>query len=228
MSSYARQKTPLQSTMIFKSALLHLGIFCAFTFKTVFFPSEPIIYQAAIRVDLVGLPEKKIQKVAPAKKPSPKKVSLQKPEKKNIKQIKKSQKQALDRIKALMAIEDSLKKQEERPAAQIKGNRISPGTALAGLDKMEYLDYIGELDSHVKQHWTLPEWLADGDFSARAHVKIDEFGYVVHKKIIRSSNNPTYDSLVMKAIDDASPFPKPPDQYADLVKVDGIVFGFPE
>lgn len=47
------------------SLIFHILIFLFFTFKTIFFPSEPIQFLSAVRVDIVDLPDK-IDKIPPA------------------------------------------------------------------------------------------------------------------------------------------------------------------
>src|SRR5690606_37374213 len=114
-------------------------------------------------------------------------------------EIKKKQSKALDQIKALQAIEDEVKKNKESEKKQqpIKGNVLAAGTALRGLNKLDYDTYIGDIDQQIKANWVLPEWLANANLRARVLVKIDDRGYVIRKDMILSSNNPTYDSLVL-------------------------------
>jgi colicin import membrane protein len=80
----------------------------------------------------------------------------------------------------------------------------------------------------VKEKWALPEWLAKRELKAQARVRLDENGEVVFREIVRSSGNPTYDEFVLKTIDQAVPFPKPPEKFVAIIKVQGILLGFPE
>lgn len=225
--------------MIIASVLFHTGVVCLFTLKILFFPTENINYQAAIRVDLVSLPDKQAD-AAPATattapKPEPVEVTpLVKTQPKAVKDntkidLKKKQNKALEQLKALQSLEDEVKNSKDSPkkTRPIKGNVLAAGTAIKGLNKLDYDTYIGDIDSQIKSNWVLPEWLAKSGLRARALVKIDEHGYVVKKELILSSKNPTYDSLVMEAIDRSSPFPAPPEKFINLVGVDGIIFQFP-
>jgi colicin import membrane protein len=224
------------------SLIVHGTLFAVLLLRTVFFPSQAINYEAAIRVDVVGMPEKNRRLPDPVKekKAEPKKEGIdkvltkkKKPAKKIValKNSKPSRDQLLKRFEALHDIEKT-KKAKPKKGTQgdglVRGNRLSPGTALKGLSKLNYESYIGSLDQHVKKYWLLPEWLADSDLKAQALILLDDKGYVVRKMLVQPSGNQTYDNLVLEAIDKASPFPMPPDKFVDIVAVDGIVFGFPE
>lgn len=47
------------------SVALHVIAVAAFTIKTVFYPSEPLVLEETIRVDIVSLPDKSMQKLPP-------------------------------------------------------------------------------------------------------------------------------------------------------------------
>lgn len=203
-------------------------------FKIVFFPSKPLIYQSSVRVDLVGLPDKvksqKAQKAPEVKAPAQKKIE---PKNKKSLNLKKKQNDSLKRLQAIQSIEDSLQKSERKPEENqkqelVKGNIISEGTVLKGLQKLDYDKYISQIDTHIKNHWVLPEWLVQSSLKASVLVKFDEDGYVILKTIVISSGQKEYDNLVLQAIDQASPFPTPPHKFKNLVKIDGIIFRFPE
>ena len=93
---------------------------------------------------------------------------------------------------------------------------------------MQFDAYISDLDRQIKKYWALPEWLARGQLTARAMVRIDSSGQVVEKRITRSSGNSTYDSLILKAIEDATPFPVPPEKFQGILGSEGVIFGFPD
>lgn len=261
------------------SFALHALLLSFFTLKAVFFTPEQIDFTQAVRVDMVGLPDKVDPKTLPppveakenpkpAEKPAPtpapvvekpvekappKKVQAVKPElpkhqpKKddgiNLEKNKANQQSAIDKLKAMAALEkikdevaEEKKKATPPPgtgkddtgAAKIKGNVVSPGTSLTGLTKLQHETYGADLDRHIKQHWALPEWLAKRDLKAQARVFIDSRGNILDRKIVKSSGNPSYDEEVLSTIDKAAPFPAPPDKFQALVSVDGILIGFPE
>lgn len=255
------------------SFALHALIFSIFTLKAVFFTPESIDFTQAVRVDIVGLPdkvepktlpppaaeeakpslpqkekplEKSAPKVAEKKIPTPVETVKTPPPQKNedgvnIEKVKSKQQSAIEKLKALTALEkikeEASKENSQNPVgagkadggvAKIKGNVLSPGTSLTGLAKLQHDTYAADLDNHIKQNWSLPEWLAKRDFKAQAKVFIDSRGNILGRKIVKSSGNPNYDEEVLATIDRSAPFPAPPDKFLAIVSVDGILIGFPE
>lgn len=259
------------------SFVLHIALLCFFTVKAVFFTQEPIDFSQAVRVDIVGLPEKvepttlpppaqeeakpalpekekpqekppekpvvkPLEKVA-EKKPTPVE-PLKQPAHKaedavNLEKVKSKQQSALEKLKAMAALEKIKQEAEktkntpgqgksETGAQKIKGNILSPGTSLTGLSKLQHDSYAADLDRHIKDNWSLPEWLAKRDFKAQARVFIDSRGNILDRKIVKSSGNPSYDEEVLATIDRSAPFPAPPEKFVAIVSVDGILIGFPE
>lgn len=251
---------------IFKSSLklsliAHVVIALVFTVRAYFFTAEPIDYSAAVRVDIVALPDKldpsqvtlakeeekpapkpkatpevKVEPkkpVAETKKPEPDTVNLKKTKSKQEEALEKLKRQAaLDKIKNQIENEskanDTGKSENKQKITQVKGNILSPGTALTGLNKLQHENYVGTLDQHIKQNWALPEWLAKRDLKARARVRLDETGKIISREIIKTSGDENYDEHVLGTIDRSAPFPAPPEKFAAIVSVQGIVIGFPE
>jgi len=253
------------------SFALHALLISFFTLKTVFFTPEQIDYTQAIRVDMVGLPDKvdpktpppaakeepkpalptkeepkPVEKVVekktpPAPKPEPIKTVAKKEDGVNLEKVKSKQQSAIEKLKAMAALEKikeevAAEKTKNPPGAgksdtgaqKIKGNVLSPGTSLTGLAKLQHDTYAADLDRHIKQNWTLPEWLANRDYKAQALVYIDSRGNILGRKIVKSSGNPSYDEEVLNTIDRSAPFPAPPEKFLAIVSVDGILVGFPE
>ncbi|MFP5518306.1 MAG: TonB family protein [Bdellovibrionia bacterium] len=263
------EKNSLQQGVIVSFAL-HAFIVSVFTLKAVFFTETPIDFSSAIRVDIVGLPDKldpntvlppksdeskastppKSQpeesaanepapvtaKPAEAKKELPKKSEK---ESINLEKTKAQQNAALNKLKALSALE-KIKQDVQKEKSQtsgnsqtaenivVKGNVINPGTSLTGLEKIQHESYLSDLDRHIKQNWSLPEWLAQQDLKAQVHVQIDKNGMLVAKKLLRSSGNSMYDDYAMETIEKSIPFPKPPEKFSAIMEVKGIIVGFPE
>lgn len=251
------------------SFALHAFLLAIFTIKAAFFTPETIDFTQAVRVDIVGLPEKIESQVPPpskeeAKPTLPEKATPQeKPvekvvEKKStpaepvkaqpqktedaisLEKVKSKQQSALEKLKAMAALEKikneaAAEKQKAASeaaksdaSAKVKGNILSPGTSLTGLSKLQHDTYAADLDHHIKQNWSLPEWLAKRELKAQARVFIDSRGNILGRKIVKSSGNPSYDEEVLATIDRSSPFPAPPDKFLAIVSVDGILIGFPE
>lgn len=237
------------------SASAHMLLLSMFLVKAVFFATDMDNFEAAVRVDIVDLPDKitnqtaspeppKIEPTPPAPEekkveapPAPEPVQIpvksepKKPEAIDLKKTKAQQKDALNKLKSLSAIEKIKEEMKKKPSdtkstTQFKGNMISPGTELRGVNKLQHESYRGEVYRKAKESWLLPEWLARTQLQALVLVKIDERGFVVYKRITKSSGNPAYDEAVLEAINRASPFPAPPSKFKDMLAIDGVTIEF--
>lgn len=158
-----------------------------------------------------------------------------------LEKINSTQQQAIDKMKSIAALEkiqndvqkEHLKQLESKGKRQdgsikVRGNVLAPGTALTGLAKLQHDKYASDLDHHIKEHWSLPEWLSKRDLAAQVKVYFDERGNIIRRKIVKSSGNQSYDEEVLATIDRSAPFPAPPEKFISMVEVDGILIGFPE
>ncbi len=237
------------------SVALHLCVLALLTLRAVFYPTEPLVLERAIRVDMVGLPDKQAKlpptkaEAKPEPKPEPKvepKPEPAKPDKVvlpdkpkpptdsvkiNLDKAKAKQDSALKRLEALRRLEAEAAANKAKPAAApalVKGNELSPGSSLTGIAKLENDGYLTSIDSHVKRHWDVPNFLANANLSASIVIYLDERGNVIKKRMVRSSGNQIFDQTVLSAIEKASPFPTPPRKLVNIFMVDGIQLGFPE
>lgn len=163
------------------------------------------------------------KKVADEKKPETKE------------KVKDQQKASLDRLKALAKIKEMKSKKDAEKAAkgegagqEYKGNILSEGNSLTGVEKLQHDQYLGKLDSHIKNNWKLPAWLTNKSYSTAILVRFDEKGLVLDKRVIRSSGNSAFDAEAMQAIANSVPFPEPPEHLVSYFKVRGIELRFPE
>jgi len=233
------------------SVIFHMIVLGAFSLKTFLFSSPTIDYTSAIRVDIVGLPDKITspkpqQKAEETKedkkeeKPSPpKKEEVKKPEEKVVpqakakKDVKDIQKNALEKLKALDKIKNTVNNEKKQNDAierlkkqEYRGNNLAAGNSLTGTDKFQYDAYIGELDSHVKGFWDLPRWLSEDVLKTVVKVKIDSRGFVIFKQIVVSSGNQAYDEVAIQTVTKASPFPVPPPKFSGTLEVHGFNIEF--
>jgi len=167
--------------------------------------------------------------IPPVEKTDPDELVL-KPKKAAEAPPKKDLMGALDRIKALSKIESESK--SERPshpsATVIKGNKISKGTSLEGDAKeAAQASYYDSLRAKLQENWALPVWIARQNLDAQVRVYIDPYGRVRSYRFMKVSGNEQFDSAIKKALDDSQPFPRPPDDLASSLLVDGILVGFP-
>ena len=230
------------------SALAHASLVLIFMVKAFLAPSEGIDLREAIRVDVVGLPEKQQQlpekEAAPAPtappptpvakpQPAPPKPKAPEPPKVDLhskKDLAKSQKSALNQIKAMSAL-DKIKNEVStaKPAAKpVKGNQVNAGNSLTGLEKIDYDRYFHSVEEKIRANWSLPQWLIDAQLKAQALVLIDESGNVKKKQVLKSSGNSEFDDRMLDAIDKSAPFPAPPDRLRGVLSEKGIVFNFPQ
>jgi colicin import membrane protein len=234
------------------SGVGHLVFALLIFFRAVTMPSENIQIRNAIRVDVVGLPEK-LQALpekaaekpspAPAPKVMPKKADpvpvvktkAKDSPKKKEKEIdhSKAQREALKKLEQQSAIEEIQKelgkeKSAKPKATAVAGNKLAQGNALEGIDKIDYDKYFDEVENKVHGAWSIPQWLAEANFKAKVLVLIDDRGYVVKKIWKLSSGNDIFDAKVVEAIDNSSPFPPPPARLRGVLASSGIVFNFPQ
>ena len=239
--TFAKFSSDPFSRSIGLSIAFHFAVLVTFAVKAVFFPSEEVIIRNAIRVDIVELPDKvKAPKPSIAKAPKVKAVSPKTKDKKgknknrkvNIKKAKSQQNKAFERLKALQAIEKIEQEVENKAKVEatekFKGNVVKAGESLTGLDRLDHNKYFSILRSQVQKHFILPQWLAEANFRAKALVKVDERGFVIDRELITSSGDSTFDSCVLKAIDNASPLPPPPGRLKNVIALEGLVFNFPD
>ncbi len=226
-----------------KSILFHLVIVASFFVKNFLLPSEDIVFERSIKVDIVDLPDKikpgvkpepkpvkakEVKKPKPKPKPKPKKAKSSK--KVNLKKTKSTQESALERLKALNKIEKSAKNVRQQKSAiekLRKGNVVSAGTSLTGTNRIQYDRYIGDLDNHVKSYWEIPRWMqTSDDLKTLVQIKIDSQGFVTSRKILQSSGNTNFDTLVLNTLKKASPFPSPPGKFSAILSAKGFTLEF--
>jgi colicin import membrane protein len=243
---------------------LHLAVLATFTVRGYWGKEEPMVFEDVMRVDLVALPDKSLAEAAtaeaalpPAETPAPPPVETKSPlvevkppaealevPKKIDRNADALKKKALERLKAMQALDDLNRQEADEQkakdeqlrqeklkalaAVKSKGNAISPGTAMRGLSKLEYDNYLSALDKHIKSNWALPEWLARGGWRARVRVHFDTSGVITRRELVVKSGNPEFDERVLEAVDRSSPLPPPPEKFVDIVDVSGVIFGFPE
>jgi colicin import membrane protein len=231
------------------SVIAHLALILVFTVKAVLFPENIDQFEPALRVDIVDLPDKLALKNQPPpplvnnnKIPEPKAPKNEKepevvlePTKAAKNKEKLSASEAIERLKKQMAIDkikqemkDDARRDLTQKVAQYKGNVLSPGTELTGVVKLQHENYLSQLDRHIKQYWSLPEWLARRNYSAQVRVFIDDQGFMLKSQLVRASGNATYDDTVMETLKKAVPFPLPPEKFKAIVSINGVVLGFPE
>lgn len=179
-----------------------------------------------------------IKKPLPAVKTESKPAEKIKPTEKN--NLSAKQMKAMDRLKSLEAIErmkslqkiEAMAKNSEKSqggnSAPVKGNILAQGDSLVGIAQINYNDYIKKMRDQTRDNWEVPEWLASLQLKVQVLVFIDESGYVLEKRILRSSGNDVFDGKALEAVARSSPYSAPPERIQGVVKNRGVVFNFPE
>jgi len=240
------------------SFIAHVILLGLMVLRAAFYPSESIVVQRAIRVDMVGLPEKS-QVVSPIPEQASKTKSAEKPTekaelkptqvaKKALPEVKNIDSQKLDLRKTKSAEEDALKRLEAfkklaemskasaqnnqakaaPPAPPIRGDVLAAGAAIGGLNKIDYDSYLEKLDEKVKSNWNLPRLLKNQNLAATIVVYIDGNGNILKKEVKKSSGNSVFDEKCVESVVRSAPFDPPPLKLSNILAVDGIELGFPE
>lgn len=237
------------------SFLVHIVLLIFFTVDAVFFTDAPIAFDKAIRVDIVGLPDKIPSQAPPApetKSPTPEvpkpdtavkppdqkqllNPKVKDPEAINLEKTKSKEKAAMQKLKQMEAFEkikDEMSNESKKKAAAAmatyKGNELSAGTELTGINKLQADNYLADVNRHMREYWSLPEYLKHRNFEASVLVRFDQTGNILSKSIAQSSGNPAFDELVLAAIEKSSPVPPPPAKFVRISTVQGFLFRFSE
>jgi colicin import membrane protein len=226
------------------SAGLHIALLLAYSLKIAIFPSDIIMVPDAIRIDMIGLPDKiQTQPKAAPKAAPPVEIAPAKPEPKakpdvKTKDLKSEQKKALNALKQLEAMEAlkaatpakvSDQSSDLKPSLpEYKGNAVTSGNSFTGISGLVAQEYWSVAKQHVHNFWALPEWLANLPLRASVVVLIDASGKVVKSEIYKTSGNSAFDNASLTAVEAASPFPVPPEKIRDTVIKSWMIFNFPD
>lgn len=227
------------------SVFLHLMIYVG----SVWLPWVPFLkgrrgevrYMPTVRVDLVALPDKtyreiketteEIRKIEDAvrdlKKENGELTLRQKEELKWQEKIKlkRGAKSAIERLKALQALEKRLKTAKKE--AERKGNVVSAGASLPSAGKEMVLDaYRSQVVEKVKLRWALPPWLRkQSDLSGEIVLFLNPDGGIIRTEIVTSGVQ-EFDSYMNQALEEALPFPSVPEELRREARYDGISITF--
>ena len=185
-------------------------------------PAEPVKEEKPTPKPEVKVAEKPAEKLTEKAKKTP-----EKPDSKT--NLKDQQSAALQRLSALSRIKKNKAADASKPeGVTVKGNRVSEGNSLTGVEKIEYNRYLSDLDMHIKKNWHLPEWLTDKKLTAAIFLRFDEKGQILEKKLVRSSGNKDFDNEALQAVVSSVPFPAPPENLISYFQSQGIELRFPE
>jgi len=99
-------------------------------------------------------------------------------------------------------------------ATEGAGHGVGPGTGSDGiLQDPEFILYYKTVQEQIKKAWTFTG--GSNDLTAMVNFAIGPDGTLTALKIGASSNNPSFDDSVLRAIRRAAPFPPPPEKFRD-------------
>lgn len=146
-------------------------------------------------------------------------------------QIKKTEDNKLAQREALKRLATELLRQQQKQdaskvaapdsasAAQVKNAETGDATTGApGVGNLAALRrYESILHKAIKRNYSLPSTYktTTGQLQATVLIKIAANGDVQHAEISRSSNDRTFDELILQAVKISSPLPKPPEDAVD-------------
>ncbi len=151
----------------------------------------------------------------------------------NLNQVKKKQEEALQKLKQQSAIErlqEQLKNEAVTAAAakQVKGNILSQGTDVQGLNKIQFDQYYSQVDRHIRQFWALPPFLKGRGLQASVKVLINASGQVIFAEIFKPSGNSQFDDMALSSANESSPVPAPPEKFQKIFQNEGFIINFKE
>ena len=218
---------------------LLLWIFFSNHFWNKFQTDKKIQIPNAIRVDMVSLPEIRLQsqtvksenRKSDIVSKKPKLKEKKKPLKKTKinKQIKKTKiNKQIKKTKANKQKNKSPKK-TQRKKTPVKGNKMALGNSteqqradLQSQTMSAIQTYLEDITEGVKTNWNLPKYLADKDLETQVEIRIDDKGVIFYKQIFTSSGNALFDSWVLKAIENKAT--DPPSKLIREQMKEGIIF----
>lgn len=132
---------------------------------------------------------------------------------------KKELSRAIDRIRSLQALKESIQK-----SAPAKGNIMQKGSVIGDSAGNDPNIYIDNLVARIRDNWDLPLWLANKGLSAKVVLHLNHQGQIAQVVFTQSSGNEQFDQVVRNTIQKSTPFAAPPP---DEIISDGLMLGFP-
>ena len=165
-------------------------------------------------------------------KPQPKKEINLEPKKINkddinSKEIKESNNQEMEEDKQEIDQEKTEDALEETDLEEMDSEETNSNSSQLTTEQISEISYYAnQISSQIRRNWKLPSYLINKVLTTQVEIKIDSIGRIIYKKIILSSGDDVYDSFVLKAIERASPYPRPFPSVQKIIE-NGIVLNVP-
>lgn len=132
-------------------------------------------------------------------------------EKKRVAEQEKAMKKMQEEAKREQALKSLSAKNGQKGRGKLKGNVLSQGTSAHGAIGTAKDRYTALLTEAIKQHFNIYMWQQKKNLLAEVQFEIFPTGRVRRRKVVKTSSDPTYDSAILKALDDSQPLPLPDD-----------------
>ncbi len=112
----------------------------------------------------------------------------------------------------------------------LMGNKLKKGQNLIGTGtggKDTFSKYLEQLPLLIKPYWFLPSYLLNQKLKCRIRIFLGSDGSLLRSEIYESSGNTEYDTKALKAVKEASPFPKLMEKIKKRGLNGDILLGFP-
>jgi len=123
--------------------------------------------------------------------------------------------------KALQALTSFLQKQSTHPS------KVSTSLDEKHHKKAQFISYYEHLQKQIREYWSIPWLIANHHYSAQVQIYINTQGELVRIEWIKSSENPQFNEIIKKTLQEAAPFSPPPSQLQNALITEGILVGFP-
>jgi TonB family protein len=182
------------------------------------------MYETAIRVDAVGLPnvlKKDIGKINKATEPE------------KTEQMGLDIKRSVSKLKAIESLKSSIEKDNYLKKLKIiKGlqkTTATNGTATGISKTIQTISnrYVSTLKELIREYWKIPAWVEGKNLKTVILVLIDDSGKVIKADFYERSGDENFDNIAFASVQKAAPFPPPPLSLKKRLKDEGVLLSFP-
>ncbi|TAN41716.1 MAG: cell envelope integrity protein TolA [Nitrospirae bacterium] len=117
-------------------------------------------------------------------------------------------KKKLEKIATLRKVIDIGNRSETKTSGQARGKTAVAAGKQSPSGKTDYYSLV---ENRIRQNWIFPE-TTDKDLETVISIKIARDGTVTIGAVEKKSGNPLFDRSVLRAINNASPFPNPNEE----------------
>lgn len=176
--------------------------------------AEPEPVPEAKAADTMESPDIMAEKIEADKKAAEETKKKEAAEKVRVEKEKQEREKALKKLAEEASREAALKslaKSGQKGRGQLKGNKLSQGTATAGMIGTPADRWGSLLKQKIRENFSIFQWQRKKKLEAIVFIKIYPTGRVRERRIVKPSPDSTYNASVLQAIDASQPLPIPDD-----------------